>query len=276
MRYKNLGVFSYIKLNTAIQRGEVLGQLMINRLRHFFMSKNKKKGMRKMSKLFMYGTTLEGIEQLMTLVPNFEPRESGIVINNYFNCEGGVKDCNCNVISVSNECDNCGYTNSNLKFNVDKLEYKDLIKDSFGKLNNYTLKSRLKLLSIKFKGEIFLNHSHKERFYNSILKQKIDIEELSPRDIAILFLFTADETLWKLSEDAVGLNGFDFNKICLRQISIGSYALYQTAKTISTGKEHIKVNEIADRDLIDDTTFKAIINASLIVRYGADVFSITK
>ena len=36
-----------------------------------------------MSKLFMYGTTLEGLEKLMTLVPNFEPRGSGIIINNY-------------------------------------------------------------------------------------------------------------------------------------------------------------------------------------------------
>ncbi|WP_353096560.1 hypothetical protein [Tissierella praeacuta] len=43
-----------------------------------------------MSKLFMYGTYLEGIEQLMIMVPNFQPRRSGIVINNYFNWEGGL------------------------------------------------------------------------------------------------------------------------------------------------------------------------------------------
>ncbi|WP_353096055.1 hypothetical protein [Tissierella praeacuta] len=60
-----------------------------------------------MSKLFMYDTSLEGIEQLMMLVPNFEPRRSGIIINNYFNCEGGVKDCNCNVVNVRNGCATC-------------------------------------------------------------------------------------------------------------------------------------------------------------------------
>ncbi len=43
-------------------------------------------------------------EQLMMLAPNFPPRRSGIVINNYFNCEGGVKDCNCNLINVRNGC----------------------------------------------------------------------------------------------------------------------------------------------------------------------------
>lgn len=32
--------------------------------------------------IFMYGTFLEGIEQLV--IPNFQSRRSGIVINNYF------------------------------------------------------------------------------------------------------------------------------------------------------------------------------------------------
>lgn len=53
-----------------------------------------------MSKLFMYGTSLERIEQLMVMAPNFQPRRSGIVINNYFNCEGGVKDCNTKELSM--------------------------------------------------------------------------------------------------------------------------------------------------------------------------------
>ena len=68
-----------------------------------------------MSKLFMYGTSLDGIEQLMVMVPNFQPRRSGIVINNYFNCQGGVKDCNCNVININNNWNKCGYSGSNFK-----------------------------------------------------------------------------------------------------------------------------------------------------------------
>ncbi len=88
------------KLNVENKRCEVFGQLMIDRLR-FIMPKNRKKGLRIMSKLFMYGTSLEGIEQLMIMVPNFQPRRTGIVINNYFNCEGGTKDCNHNVINFS-------------------------------------------------------------------------------------------------------------------------------------------------------------------------------
>lgn len=48
-----------------------------------------------MSKFFMYGTSLEEIEQLMMQAPNFSLRRNGIVINNYCNCEGSDTKCNC-------------------------------------------------------------------------------------------------------------------------------------------------------------------------------------
>lgn len=55
-------------------------------------------------------------------------------------------------------------------------------------------------------------------------------------------------------------------------MSQNSYAPYQTAKTLSTEKECIKINELADKELIEDITFKAIINSTLINRYGTGVF----
>lgn len=86
-----------LKLNREIQRGEVFEQLMIDSLRLFFISKtNRKKGLRTMSRYFMYGTSLGRIEQLMMLAPNFPQRRSGIVINNHFNCEGGISISICN------------------------------------------------------------------------------------------------------------------------------------------------------------------------------------
>lgn len=219
-----------------------------------------------MSKLFMYGTSLEGIEQLMMMAPNFSSRRSGIIINNYFNCKGGDVKCNCYT-------DICFYLKEG---DLDEIRYKDLIQDCFRKTKNYALKNRLQHLTISFKGELFLNNAHKERLYNELHKQDIDINDIYPRYIAVLFLLTVDEILWKLSEHSVRANRFDFTQIHLKQISTNGYALYQTAKTISTGKEYISINEIADEDLINDTTFKAIINAALITRYGADVFLIMK
>ncbi|WP_313758729.1 hypothetical protein [Tissierella sp.] len=45
-------------------------------------------------------------------------------------------------------------------------------------------------------------------------------------------------------------NGLDFSKINLIEINTEGYTLYQIAKTISTGKEYIKINEISDEDLM--------------------------
>ena len=240
------------------------------------MPKNRKKGLREISKLFMYGTSLEGIEQLMVMVPNFQSRRSGIVINNYFNCQGGDRDCKLSVINADDSCKNCGYNDLKFKVNVDKKRYKDLIMDCFGKIKSNSLRERLKELSKNFKEEVFLNHKHKERFYNFLQDQYLDTKDISSRFIAVLFLLTVDEGLWKVSKHLIKLNGFDLKQICLKEINTEGYALYQTAKTISTGEECIKINELADRDLIEDMTFKAIVNSALINRYGAELFLINK
>jgi hypothetical protein len=224
----------------------------------------------------MYGTSLEGIEQLMVTVPNFQPRRSGIVINNYFNCQGGDGDCKLSMINVDERCLNCGYKDLNLTVNVDKKRYRDLVMDCFGKINNKSLRDRLKELSKSFKGEVFLNHYHKERFYNYLPNQDLDIHNISSRFAAILFLLTSDESLWKLSKHLIKLDGLDLKEICLRDIDTGGYALYQTVKTLSTGKECIRINELADGELIDDYIFKVIINSALINRYGTELFLINK
>ena len=229
-----------------------------------------------MSKYFMYGTSMGGIEQLMMLAPNFPQRRSGIVINNHFNCEGGIKICSGCVAKIKSRGNPNDCFCFKEKLEADEIEYTDLIKDCFGRIKNYALKNRLKLLSNSFTGELFLNNNHKERFYDVHHKQDIEVWERSANYLAVIFILTADEVLWDISEHAVYLNGFDFSQIHLRQISTEGYALYQTAKTISTGKEYIRISEIADKELIDDTAFKIIINASLIAKYGADVFSIKK
>ena len=229
-----------------------------------------------MSKLFMYGTSLEGIEQLMVMVPNFQPRRSGIVINNYFNCRGGDEDCKLSMINVDSSCRNCGYNDWNFKVNVDKKKYKDLVMNCFGRIKIHSLRDRLKELSKGFKGEVFLNYQHKERFYNFLQRQDLDLHSISSRFTAILFLFTVDERLWRNSEEVLKANKIDLKKICLKDTDTNAYALYQTAKTLLSGRECIKINELADKDLIEDMTFKAIINSALINRYGAGLFFITK
>ena len=104
---------------------------MTKQTQSLFMWKIRKKGMSSMSKLFMHDTSLEGIEQLMVMVPNFQPRRSGIVVNNYFNYEGGVKDCSCNVINVSKKLDKCEYIDLDFKVSMNRKRYQELVMDCF-------------------------------------------------------------------------------------------------------------------------------------------------
>lgn len=245
---------------------------MADSLRLFLCPKTKK-GLRVMSKHFMNGTPLGGIEQMMMLTPNFSPKGGGgVIVNNNARCKGGIQkcdECRAKIKSRDNPND-CLYFIE--KRQIGKVEYRNLLKDCFGKIKNYSLQGRLKLFDSKFTGELFLNNNHKKRFYEAHRKHDLDLWDRSPRYLAVLFLFTADEVLWNVSKQAVFLYGFDFSSIHLRQISTEGYSLYQMAKTIWIGKEYIRINEIADMDLINDIAFKAIINASLITRYGAAVF----
>lgn len=65
----------------------------------------------------------------------------------------------------------CGYISSNLKINVDRFRYKDLVGECFGKANNNFLKERLKNLANNFKGEIFLSYKHKDMEQTKGLKR---------------------------------------------------------------------------------------------------------
>ena len=57
-------------------------------------------------------------------------------------------------------------------------------------------------------------------------------------------------------------------------INTDGYAIYQVAKTIFTAKEYIGFDEIADKFLIVDQAFKAIIHSILIAKYGAPVLQV--
>lgn len=69
---------------------------------------------------------------------------------------------------------------------------------------------------------------------------------------------------------------FNIKEICLPDMDTDGYALYQTTKTLSTGKVYIRINELADGGLIDDYIFKVIIISALINRYGTELFLINK
>jgi len=84
----------------------------------------------------------------------------------------------------------------------------------------------------------------------------------------------ANDILWNRIKDHVYLNSFDLSKAHLYGIDTDGYALFQMVKTIETGKKSIEINEIADEQLIGNSAFKAIVNATLIAKHGGEILTV--
>ncbi|MPM07451.1 hypothetical protein SDC9_53757 [bioreactor metagenome] len=227
-----------------------------------------------MSKFFMYGTELQDIEQMMMLVPNFIPRRSGVVVVKKLQYENeGVTCHDCDRYKRSRCHDNTLSCFAE-KVASGEICYEKIVNDYYMNFKSYSLKKRIGHLIRNFNGDIFLNPIHHYRF-NTILKlQNEPIKNRKHTYLATLFLLTADDNLCRIAKDHIYQSSFNFKNMRLNGINTDGYALYQTARTIYTGIEHIKMSEIADETLIGTDAFKAIINATMIARYGADMFQV--
>ncbi|MEG0273382.1 MAG: hypothetical protein RR622_09150 [Hydrogenoanaerobacterium sp.] len=195
-----------------------------------------------MSRYFLYDTRFSEFEQMMMLVPNFIPRKKGLIVMENLADESSQGSTDCKI----------------------------LVKSCFADSRNRYFNKRLQKLMQSVDGDCFLNTNHKQRFmskYNSYMHKK---------NCAILYLLSVDEDLWQRSYRSIHADRITLTDISLRGISTDGYAVYQTARTVSTGKEHIYINEIADDQLIGDFAFKAIILGILVARYGGEVLSLRK
>ncbi len=219
-----------------------------------------------MSKYFMYGTEQQELEQLMMLVPNFMPRGSGVIVVKKKHDKKENLRCS----------DSNNYVEGQFseKLVAGLICYKTIVENCYREFKSYRFKKRLGRLVRNFDGDVFISLNHRFRFCKVCRIQNISIENRNPAYLAVLFLLTADDRLWDLAKGHIYLDCFDFKRINLSGINTDGYALYQTARTIVFEREYIRMNEIADEDLIGEDIFKVIINAILISKHGADMFQV--
>lgn len=228
-----------------------------------------------MPKYFMYGSELQELEQLMMLVPNFLPRRSGVIVVQRIKNEVKLSELEESSYLVPGCCRAGMSSKFSKQLAAGEISYGEIICRCFEKCKSSNLNRRLELLVRNYDGNIFLDQIHCSRFRTVCRIQNVSIENRCPVYLATLFLLTADDKLWCAAKDHVYLDSFDFKRMQLKAINTDGYAIYQTARTIHSAKEHIKLDEIADKYLIGDQAFKVIINAILIARYGAGIFSIS-
>ena len=221
-----------------------------------------------MTRFFMHDSELNELEQLMMLVPNFSPKRSGIVVLRGFANEDEQDRIHMALPYLINQL------GSGDPISGAEGYYNRLIANCFHKCKFYRFRSRLEYLIRTCSGDFFSSPTHKARFDSVCRLQEIPVENKSPIHLAVLFLLTVDEKLWLAAKDHVYDDHFDFKKMNLSGINTDGYAIYQMAKTIFTAKEYIRMDEIADKFLIGDQAFKAIIHSILIAKYGATVLQV--
>ena len=96
----------------------------------------------------------------------------------------------------------------------------------------------------------------------------------TPRFYAALFLLTANESIWRGAYNCFGRRGIEFQYFRYYGISVADYALVMAAKSICCDAANFTLSDLEDREAVNDTTFRLIVTAVLIARYGMDVLKI--
>lgn len=115
---------------------------------------------------------------------------------------------------------------------------------------------------------IFQTDQHRQRFE----AQKLYLRKPDHRSLAVLYLLTADHTLWSKTRRYFSDHGrVDLQAVRLGDVSTDCYALWKVVKELQTGQRQISLSELADSSVISDRAFHLIAQAVTIARFGAVV-----
>ena len=115
---------------------------------------------------------------------------------------------------------------------------------------------------------IFQTDQHRQRFE----AQKLYLRKPDHRSLAVLYLLTADHTLWSKTRRYFSDRGkVDLQAVRLGDVSTACYALWKAVKELQTDQQQISLCELADSSVISDWAFRLIVQAVTIVRFGAAV-----
>ena len=112
----------------------------------------------------------------------------------------------------------------------------------------------------------YQSETHKRIFETQILT----LRNPDKKTLAMLYLLTADHTLWIKTKRHIGKTGkVDLQNVRLGDISTDGYALWKAGKELQTGEKQISLCELADGGIISDRVFRLIVQAGAIARFGS-------
>ena len=150
-----------------------------------------------------------------------------------------------------------------------ELAYWQLVKQAFPGQSHNALWQRVKEVSKGKDASQFLDKAHGRRMadFCQELWKGMSGKPNSPW-LSIVFLLTSSETLWSRARGCIHCYDVDFSHIMLRSVSLQEYVLYQTARSIGCAHPCISATELSNRELVKDSTLSLIVDAAVIARYG--------
>ena len=188
------------------------------------------------------------------------------------------KDCDCRLCLYYRKKNGCTLTLCpvlDIRLGCGAAPIGDAVKAVFKDAQNTAFQKRLsQIYHRKDDAEmIFQSNRHKQIFE----AERLSMRKPGKKTLAVLYLLTADHTLWIKTKHLFTPNGkVDLKSVCLGNVSTDIYALWKAVKELQTGEKQISLCELADSGIVSDNAFRLIVKAAAIARFGTAVLNNTE
>ncbi len=191
-----------------------------------------------MSKLFCSSPQLCVLERQMQPPPGYRPRGDGICIMN--EAEWRRRGNYSEIV----DCVNSRMQMEHLKRRIDEV------------------------FCVAVQELIFSSPAHREKYLLLMRGKRAEIFGSHSNYAVAVFLLSADDGLWERAERHVADTGIYFDRIRLGAVTLEQYILFHVAKDVHNGTKHIRLSELADRELVADRLLRLIVNTFVIQKCG--------
>ena len=207
------------------------------------------------------------IERLMTSVPGFHPRSSGVRLPRHFEYTAEVCDCRfCLHYRGNEKCEAgiCPYIEERIASGA--ASHAEVMAEAMKNIHNAAFRRRLDqfIRESEVRPMNFRNETRRVAFEETI--RGLDRKQFAR--MAAIYLLTADRQLWSSCKRHVNDRRISFESIRLSNCSERAYTLYCAAKDLTLGTKHLTLSELAGNELVAPMDFALICNAMAIRRFG--------
>lgn len=222
---------------------------------------------------FMGNTPSAALEMEMQRIPGFRPRGSGLVVSHgqcrcrSYADSGGCRERNEAMEKGDGSICPCG------RFLAGSRHFGELMEQFAAEVAVSPFVARVSRVAAR-NPPVFFLAGHRGRF--DCLWERHGHAADGDAMCAAVYLLSADSFLWSRALPAVDADIIQFHEIRIHGVDLDGYVLFHTAKDLYKGTCHISLSELTDPELVSEDTFRLVVSAFLIRRYGPGVLSIER